>query len=320
MQLTPIPQLIKPKQLTQGDVIGLITPASAPKDFERVEKAQNYLRSIGYNISVGTNVCKKYGYLAGSDSERLSDLLNMFANPEIKAIISLRGGYGSGRLISQLDFELIKTNPKIFVGYSDITSLQQAILAQTGLVTFAGPMGAVDFVNDISAFTTNTFWRTITSTQSIGEVLLPDGVEIKALVPGSAEGRLIGGNMALFNALLGTPYFPNPDNAIIFLEDVGEPPYRIDRMLNQMKNAGIFASCAGVILGAFTNCTESDPSTPTLSKEEVFNHYLGDLKVPVVTDFPSGHIKDMVTLPFGAMVSMETAQTVKVSIIESVVS
>jgi len=167
--------VIKPNRLRKNDLIGIISPASSPNDSDRIEKGVNYLEKMGYRVEVGKNVGKSLGYLAGTDEERLDDLHYMFRKKEVTAIISVRGGYGSARLLDKIDYRLIRKNPKIFVGYSDITALQLAIYAKTGLITFAGPMLAVDFWDEINPFTEETFWRIITSPRKIGKIVNPNG-------------------------------------------------------------------------------------------------------------------------------------------------
>ena len=299
-------KIVKPKRLKPKDLIGIISPASKPADDSRVERGVKYFESLGYRTAVGKNVGKQHGYLAGTDEERLEDLHSMFAHNEVKAIICVRGGYGSGRLIPKINFNLIKRHPKIFVGYSDITALQMAFLKKAGLVTFAGPMVAVDFHKDeIVEFTEEFFWRIVTSPKKIGKVQNPDGEPFYSLNGGKAEGRLIGGNLAVFNSLLGSRYLPDFKDKILFLEDIGEPPYRIDRMLNQLKLAKAFEQAEGVILGKFTDCAEEDEDTPTLSLSEVFDDYLKDIKKPVIYNLKHGHISENLTLPFGIKVKID---------------
>lgn len=290
---------IKPKRLLKGDVIGVIAPASYPANPEKIEKGVKYLESLGYRVEVGKNVGKERGYLAGEDSERLEDLHSMFKNKNVKAIFCVRGGYGAGRLLDKIDFNLIAKNPKIFVGYSDITVLQMAFYKKTGLVTFAGPMVAVDFADDVSSFTEEKFWRVITSNKRIGKIENPDNEKILAITKGNAMGTLLGGNLALIMSLMGTDYLPDFKNSILLMEDIGEAPYRVDRMFNQLKLAKVFKKVKGIILGDFIDCYEPDPDKKTLSLNQVIADYLEKLSIPVIYNVKHGHIKHNLTIPFG---------------------
>jgi len=289
----------KPQRLRKGDAIGIISPASSPDDLGRINKGVTYFEKLGYQVEVGKNVGKYSGYLAGTDEERVEDLHAMFADKKIKGIVCVRGGYGSPRLLDKINYRLIKKNPKIFVGYSDVTALQLAFFRRANLVTFGGPMLAVDFHSEVNPYTEENFWRTVTSTKKIGKVRLPENETLLPLTGGKAEGEIIGGNLSLVLALLGTPYFPKMKNKILFIEDVDEAPYRIDRMLNQLAIAGILGKISGVLLGEFTECEEKDQEKKSLKLEEVLQNYLGDLNIPVIKNFPHGHRKANLTIPFG---------------------
>ncbi len=292
-------KIIKPKKLKQGDVIGIISPASSPSDASRIEKGVQYLESLGYRVKVGKHVTKVKGYLAGEDSERLEDFHSMFADKEVKAIIAVRGGYGSGRLLDKLDYSLIRKNPKIFVGYSDLTVMQMAILKKTGLVTFAGPMLAVDFHDKVDSFTEEVFWRTITSEKKIGKLKNPGDEKFYVLRKGRGEGRIIGGNLALFTTVLGTEFMPSVKNNILLIEEIGEQPYKIDRMFNHLRLAKVFEQVNGIMLGRFVDCYETDETKSTLTLNEVIADYFGKLKIPVMYNIKHGHIPQTITIPFG---------------------
>ena len=298
----------KPKKLNKKDVIGIISPASSPDESTRVERGVKYLESLGYQVKVGANIGKNHGYLAGTDQERVDDLHTMFKDKNVKAIFTLRGGYGAFRLLDKIDYRLIRNNPKIFVGYSEITSLQMAFLEKANLITFAGPMVAVDFYDDVSTYTNDLFWSTITSTKKLGKLEYPENQKLPYLQKGLATGRLIGGNLAVFAALLGTEYFPNLTGKILMIEDIGELPYRVDRMLNQLRLSGTFKKVKGIILGRFVDCHEHDPNKKTLTLGEVVSDYIGTLKIPSIYTFPHGHIKDFVTIPFGLKVNLNATK------------
>lgn len=292
-------RVIKPPKLKQGDLIGIISPASSPDDLTRIERGVNYFERMGYRTIVGENVGQYRGYLAGDDDQRLSDLHKMFSNKEVKAIFAVRGGYGSPRLLDRINFSLIKKNPKVFVGYSDITALHLAFFQKAGLITFAGPMVAVDFHNEVSQFTEEIFWRMVTSDKKFGRLPIPEDEKLFTLIKGSTEGKLIGGNLALVLSIAGTEYLPNLKDKILFLEDIGENPYRIDRMLNQLKLMKVFKQIKGVILGTFTDCNETDPEKRSLSLNDVIFDYFSKLKIPIIYNFQHGHIKNNITLPIG---------------------
>ncbi|MCK9209792.1 MAG: LD-carboxypeptidase [Ignavibacteriaceae bacterium] len=289
----------KPQSLRNGDTIGIISPASSPDDLSRINKGVAYFERLGYQVEVGKNVGKYSGYLAGSDEERVEDLHAMFADNKIKAIICVRGGYGSPRLLDKIDYRIIRKNPKIFVGYSDVTALQLAFFHKANLVTFAGPMLAVDFHSEINRYTEENFWRTITSTKKMGKVILPEGETLQSIKKGKADGEIIGGNLSLILSLLGTPFLPKLKNKILFFEDIDEAPYKIDRMLNQLLISGILEKLSGLLLGEFSDCVEKDVDKKTLTLDEVLQNYLGDLPFPVIKNFPHGHRKANYTIPFG---------------------
>ena len=181
----------KPKRLNKKDVIGIVSPASSPDEFSRVERGVKYLEGLGYRVKIGANVGKNHGYLAGTDQERIDDLHSMFKDKNVKAIFTLRGGYGAFRLLDKIDYKIVKNNPKIFVGYSEITALQMAFLEKAGLITFAGPMVAVDFYDEVSEYTSELFWQTITSNKKIGKLEYPENQKLPFLQKGNASGRII---------------------------------------------------------------------------------------------------------------------------------
>jgi muramoyltetrapeptide carboxypeptidase len=309
----------KPAALKKGDVISFISPSSKPFDMERIPKAASYFEKLGYQVLVGKNVGKESGYLAGTDKERADDIRQAFSNKQIKAVFCVRGGYGAPRLLRDLPYDKFSGHGKIFSGYSDITSLQMAFYTQAKLITFAGPMPAVDFHSEIDPVTEASFFRAITSSEKNLDILgeFPDH-EAEFVGKGTAEGRLIGGNLALLTALAGSKYLPDFKDKILFIEDVGEKPYRIDRMLNQFELMGELKKLKAIILGQFTDCAE-EPDKPTLTLEEVFERYIYKLKIPVIRNFPHGHIKRNLTLPVGAKVKIDFVKK-KFFTLEKVVS
>jgi muramoyltetrapeptide carboxypeptidase len=312
-------KIIKPKKLNKGDLIGIISPASSADDSTKVEEGVRYLEKKGYRVEVGKNVGRYHGYLAGEDSMRLQDLHYMFSKKEVKAIICIRGGYGSPRLLDKIDYKIIRNNPKIFVGYSDITALNLAFFQKAGLITFLGPMVSVDFNDEVSEYTEENFWRILTSNKKIGRIELPGDEKLFQLSKGNESGRIIGGNLALIASMQGTDYSTDMKEKILFLEDVGELPFRIDRMLNQLRLSNVFSKIKGLILGAFIDCQETDPSKKTLSLGEVVDDYLNHLKIPIVYNFPNGHIRDIMPIPNGIKIKLNASRGF-VEYLESAVS
>jgi len=299
---------IKPKKLRKGDLIGIISPASSPDDLTLIQSGIKYIEGLGYPTILGNNVGKNRGYLAGTDAERVADIHQMFGDKKVKAIFCLRGGYGAFRLLDKIDYKVIRNNPKIFVGFSEITSLQMAFLQKANLITFAGPMVLPNFSKDVSTYTEENFWTMITSTKKLGKVKLPELDKLPSLNSGIAAGRLVGGNLAVFVSLLGIKYLPDLNNKILLLEEINEPPYKIDRMFNQLRLNKVFDKVSGIILGSFVDCNEPDKEKKTLTLEEVWSDYLSSIKIPVINSFPHGHIKDMVTVPFGIRIKLNTTK------------
>jgi len=303
--------IVKPARLRQGDTVGLIAPASAAFEPATIREGVETLQSLGYRVIVGQHIDAKYGYLAGSDKDRVDDLHRMFQDNAVRAIFALRGGYGSMRLLNLIDYQLIRNHPKIFIGYSDITSLNLGIFARTGLVTFHGPVA----ISSFSKYTLKYFTQICASPEPIGliEHPAPDNplrptAHLNTIRPGKATGRLIGGNLTLLTALLGTPYDVDTDGAILFLEETGEEPYDIDRMLTQLILSGKLARVAGVM---FDRCPDCQPSeykpafSSTFSLEEVLIDRLSQLDCPVLYGLNLGHEADKPTLPNGIRVTLD---------------
>jgi len=293
---------IKPLALEKGDTIGLITPGSSLSE-EAAARMTSNMEMLGFNVKFSSNFNEQKGFIAGTDQQRLDDLHEMFENPEVKGIICARGGYGTGRLLQRVNYDLIRSYPKVFVGYSDITALHCAIFKNTGLITFHGPVGSSEF----SEYTTKNFERVLLKGKVSVLVKRPrewqdkntPDYEFYTLSPGVAEGDLIGGNLSLICSLLGTPYDLGLEGKLVFLEEVGEKPYRIDRMLTHLLNAGKLDRCAGVILGVFYDCDALPDDKTSLMLREVLTDRLGALGVPVAYGLPFGHLDDNATLPIG---------------------
>ncbi len=298
--------IIKPPRLSKGNIIGLVAPASTPSAEEKIEKGASYLELLGYRIKFGKHIRDAHGYLAGTDEERATDFNDMVRDKDVKAIFAIRGGYGTPRILKMIDYDALKENPKVIVGYSDITALQLAIFHKIGLITFSGPMTGTDMWKDFDSYTEEHFWRLVTSIKKIGILKNPSDETLKILKQGKAKGRLIGGNLSLLASLIGTPFLPKLHGSILFLEDVEEAPHRVDRMLAQMLNAGILQKLSGLVFGKFTDCNPNDLSEPHLTLDQIQKEYAEKIKCPVVADFQYGHVPKKLTVPIGLQAILDT--------------
>ncbi len=301
--------LVKPKRLRPGMTVGLVTPASNVPEDQDLHAAMDLVRSLGFVAKPSANLFSRTQYLAGSDRQRADDLNAMFADTEVDAIFCVRGGYGSGRLLRYLDYDVIAANPKVILGYSDITAILNAIYLKTGLVTFHGPIAGGNF----SDYTYGQYSRVLVEPSAntrIGEPppfeTRPGVVErqnrLTSIVPGVAEGPLIGGNLSLVVTLLGTPYEPEFEGAILFLEDVDEPPYSVDRMLTHLWMAGKLEQLAGVVLGKFS---DDDYDSNTFSMEQVLRDRFEPLGIPTLRGAMIGHIEDKTVVPLGVRARLD---------------
>ncbi|MEO0531544.1 MAG: LD-carboxypeptidase [Planctomycetota bacterium] len=289
--------LAVPPALRPGDGISIVAPASSPER-KTFDAAIANLQRAGYRPKTYRDVCTPRGYLSGTDSERAEELNEAFADPDTSMVLAARGGYGCGRILDKIDFDLLKRRPKIVCGYSDLTALHAAIHRRCGLVSFHGP-NLVAGLGDDAAETVDERHATFAMFRGgPNEILLTAG---DTLSDGVAEGRLAGGNAAVLLSVLGTPYEPDLSGAILVLEDVGEAPYRIDRLLTQLRLSGVFDRLAGLVLGYFTEATLTDG--PTV--EQVAAEFLEPLNVPVVAGAPFGHEHPNMPLPLGARVRLD---------------
>lgn len=294
-------ELIKPRRLSPGDTVGIMAPACWV-DTEQVKAASTILENMGLRVRLGDTLFKKHGYLAGTDEERAGELNAMFADPAIKAIICARGGYGTGRIADLLDYDLIRANPKIFWGYSDITFLHAAISRFAGLVTFHGPMLIDLGKEDLHPLTVQNYETLLRpSVLRYTEEISP----LEALVEGEADGPLVGGNLSLIVSSLGTRYELETKGKLLFIEDIDEEPYRVDRMLNQLKHAGKFADAAGILIGDFHNC-EPDKRKVSFTLEEIFDHHIVPAGKPTLSGFRIGHCSPNIAIPIGVRARMST--------------
>lgn len=296
--------ILKPHVLSPGARIGIISPASPQRDPERLQRGIAYLESKGYEVKLATNALATHaGYLAGTDQQRIDDIEAMFADDTIDAIMCARGGYGTTRILGQLNYDIIGANPKPFIGFSDTTALQTAIFARTGLITFSGAMPSVDFADDIDSFTEGSFWSMLTHDVK-NTFIHADSPTVYQ--EGTAEGRLICGNLCLLATLCGSSYTSIFNDAILMIEDIGEEPYRIDRYLSQLELSGALHSVNGVLIGDFTPPKQPSASVPQRSYQEIISDYASRVQCPVLGTFAYGHIKRKLTLPFGIHVLMNT--------------
>lgn len=294
-------ELIKPRRLSPGDTVGITAPASWV-DTEQVKEASTILEKMGLHVRLGDTLTKQHGYLAGTDQARAAEMNAMFADPAIKAIICARGGYGTGRIANLLDYDLIRANPKIFWGYSDITFLHAAMGRFAGLVTFHGPMLIDLGKEDLHPLTVQNYETLLhPSVLRYTEEISP----LQTLVEGEAFGPIVGGNLSLIVSTLGTPYELDTRGKLLFIEDIDEEPYRLDRMLNQLRLAGKFADAAGILICDFHNCVPSKRKV-SFTLEEIFKEHIVSAGKPTLSGFKIGHCSPNIAVPLGIGARMST--------------
>ncbi|MGH8024998.1 MAG: S66 peptidase family protein [Limisphaerales bacterium] len=304
--------LVKPRRLRFGDTVGIVAPASPPEYPQDVDDFAAALAKLGFKPKLAPNVRKRLGYLAGDDQARADDLMAMFGDHEVKGIFCLRGGYGSARLLKMLDYRFIRRRAKVFVGFSDITSLHTAFETHARMVSFHGPTLNTSITSARpSKFTLQSLLKTIM------EPAVPGGIcdgnaqkNVTILKSGTATGPLIGGNLCVFMALIGTPYQPRFKGSILFFEDVDEQPYRFDGRLTHLLNAGLLQQVAGVAVGNNKNCNDPD-AAKSREYHQTVQDVLGDrllpLGVPVVSGLPFGHVRENATIPMGLQATLDGA-------------
>ena len=298
-----MPTLLKPDRINFGDTIGIIAPASAPPDPKAIDRAAEALERFGFKPKLAKNVRARLGFIAGTDRERATDVMAMFADKKVKAMICIRGGYGCGRILDRLDYNVIRRHPKILSGYSDITALHGALMKKAGLLSIHAPMvnGALADPN-VPEFTKKSFFRTVMEAKPSDSICQGyEGKTVSSLRRGVAEGRLVGGNLSLICASLGTPFAPSFKGKILFIEDISERPYRLDRLLTHLWNAGIFDQVVGVAVGVNADCDEPKTKVKEYQQSgaDVVRERLSTLKVPVVIGLPFGHVDLNATIPVG---------------------
>ena len=303
------PALIRPRRLQPGDTIALVNPSGAIYEREPYVIATETLQALGFKVREAPNLRARYGHFAGTDAQRAADLNAMFADPGVHGILALTGGSGGNRILPLLDYAAIARTPKFLGGFSDLTALINAVHARTGLVTFHCPLG----VSEWNSFSIEHWRGTVVDAQALllsnpkdrDDNLVPRSGRITTLRGGTARGRLLGGNLAVLTSMAGSPYWPDFSGAILFLEEINEYIYRVDRMLSTLKLAGVLERLNGVVLGAFTKCEPGDGRYGTLTLDEVFDDYFKPLNVPVYSGALFGHIKRKFTLPLGLEVEID---------------
>ncbi len=288
----------KVRKIVQGSVLGIICPSGHPASIEEVNNFCNLLKENGYNYKLGKSVFAVEGYLAGSDTLRAQDLMEMFQDDTVDAILCYKGGYGAQRMLPYINFEELKKYPKLLVGFSDVTVLLNTLYQFSNMPSVHGEMGVC--MSSYDEFTFNHFFNMLKS--GFSEPLENPTKELCVINEGICEGVVVGGNLSLIYALMGTPYEINLDNKILFIEEVNEAPYAVDRMLSSLLLSGNLNKLKGIICGYFTGCESKSNQTV----EELLVHYFKPLNIPVVTNFQSGHSKPFVNLPVGLKVKLDT--------------
>ena len=304
------------KRLKKGDMIGIVAPANYTTE-DKIERAVKNIEGKGYRVKLGEGCRERWFTFAGRDEVRARDIMEFFKDEEVDAILCLRGGFGSIRLLEYLDFEEIKRNPKIFVGFSDITTLHSAFQKKSDLITFHGPMAASNFFFFLlDKVSWEGLFKLLENSEIESEIKNPEGEPLKKLVGGKATGRSIGGNLVTFVSNMGTEYDVEYEDTILFIEEIGEPAYKIDRALTQLINSKGFKGIKGIILGDFNNCGGENENAYSLM--ELFEERLGNLGIPVIYNFKSGHCWPMMTLPMGAKIAID-ADEGSIKILEKIV-
>jgi muramoyltetrapeptide carboxypeptidase len=306
--------ILLPNALQKGDKVGLISPSAATAERIQFQFAVEALTALGFSVQTGANLQKRRGHLAGTDEERAHDLNSMFADNTIKAIICIRGGSGAARILPLLDYALISKNPKPILGYSDITALLNAIHAKTGLITFHGPNGSGSWNSfNVKQFEQVFFKRELVkyeNEQVKGDDLVVKQNRIQTLTPGKVTGKILGGNLTVLTALSGTPYLADFQDSILFVEDISEDPYKIDRMFSTLLLNGTLGKIKGFVFGQCTDCNPGG-GYGSLTLDDILDDYILPLKIPAFKGAMIGHVPKQFIIPIGATVEMDaTAGTI----------
>ena len=302
---------VKPKRLKNGDTVGIVSPAAPVYGKEKIEIMQESMEALGFNVEISNHVTDQWGYFAGEDKLRADEVNKMFADPNIDGIVCARGGWGCSRILPYLDYEMIAQNPKVIIGYSDVTSLLLALYAKTGLVTFHGPVGTSEWkdfsVNYFKSILMEGGKVEMTNPQKVEDTLTQIDDRVTTIRKGTAQGPLLGGNLTVLTTIIGSDFLPEWDDAILFLEDVNEGIYRVDRMLTQMKLAGILDQLNGFVFG---KCTECGPGSGygSFTMDQVFDHHIEPLNIPAWSGAMIGHISEKFTVPIGIQARIDAAK------------
>ena len=290
-----------PPSIQVGDTIAVIAPCSAA-DKDKVDEGIEYLRDKGFTVKTADNLSEQTGFSAGSDEYRISSFNEFWADKDVKALICVRGGYGVQRILPEIDYDLISHNPKILVGYSDISALSSAILAKSGVITFSGPMVASDMGENFDIFSEEMLWRMLMGQPHIDN---PSDQPLVVYRKGTAEGNILGGTLTVLLPYIGTSYIPDLEGAILVLEDIGENIGRLDRHFHQRRYQGVFDKISGLILGEFNDCFPENMD-PIEGLKLILDSALKGYDIPVVMNFAYGHIAKRVTLPIGSRAILTT--------------
>ncbi|MGE0568377.1 MAG: LD-carboxypeptidase [Bacteroidia bacterium] len=292
---------IKPPALKKNDKIAVISPAGAVWNNDRINDFVTILKSFGFDVVLGKSLENKFGYFSGTDEFRAKEINDLFKDKTIKGIFCMKGGWGCARLLDKLDYELIKSNPKVLIGFSDITSLLIAITNKTGLITFHGPVGNSGW----NGFTSSSFKKVVMES-AVFEFQNHDAAKnFEVLSKGKALGELVGGNLSVLCGFAGSEYFKDLKGKILFLEEFKEEPYSIDRMLTQLKLLNVFNEVSAVILGQFSKCVPEEPEK-SFSLQEVFDQYFKNIDIPVISNVDIGHVENKHTIPIGCKATIDT--------------
>ena len=310
--------LLRPPRLRRGDTVGIASPSGITWETDQLNIFRESLAVLGLKTLTGRHALDRWGYLAGKDEDRAREINDMFANPDVHAIFALAGGWGAARLLPLIDYEMIRRNPKVLLGFSDVTSLLIALYARCGLVTFHGPTGNSSW----NTFTAGYVRRLLMEGEAVtfenpaerGDNLTPVENRIQTIMAGTARGRLVGGNLTVLSSILGSGYLPDWDGHILFVEDVGEDIYRVDRMLTQLDLAGVLQSLTGFVFGRCTRC-EPDSSYSSFTLMEVLADHIRPLGIPAFYGSMIGHIRDKFTVPIGVSAEVD-AVTGRIQLLE----
>ena len=318
--------VVKPKRLAPGDTVALVSPANATFNTVELDIARESLEALGFKVRQSEHMMERYGYFAGQDKARADDINRAFADRSVACVHAIRGGWGSARLLPYLDFDAIRRNPKVLIGYSDITALLLAVHAKTGIITFHGPIGlgrwdpySLDYYKRVLFNGEPVTYSNKQGISSDRNALTQVEFRTRTITPGKARGRLLGGNLTVLTTILGSPYLPDWDNAILFCEDVREDLYRVDRMLTQLKLAGVLGKIKGFVFGGCSECGPGDGNYGALTLEEIFADHIKPLGVPAWSGAMIGHAQPQWTVPEGAQVEIDAAAGT-IALLESPVS